>query len=209
MCAAFVLGGGLWLLALAARANLPPIDMGDTNITVLRTGGINPLITRYWDLAQGTYPVAPWLTFSFAFETEEIPRDAQVFDSATFFIQDLNSLKASMVATVDGNGVVWLPPTTETIPIRIGEFETEPRDFPSFQPVFAIQTSYSVTFRIPQSYYPEPIRFVFQMFDYPNGLNSVAMVTPPQLILVPEPATLSIGLLALGLLRFRKQVFPA
>lgn len=195
-------------LGLAGRAGaaLPSIDISETNVTVIQTGGIDPLITRSWDLQLDTFPSAPWLSFSFVFATEEIPREGQVFDAASFFIQDFGQIKVTVLATVDGNGVVWLPPTEGTVPIPVSDLTREVMDLPSLQPAFPIGNSYFVTVRLPEQYYPERVRFVFQMFDYPNGLNSVGIVTAPQLYLVPEPTCLGISLLALSAFGLRRLI---
>lgn len=195
---------GLILLVERAEANLPPIDLGETNVTVLRTGGINPLITRVWDLPLAGFSRAPWMRFSFAFGSEEIPQDAQIFDAASFFLQDLQGNNVAVLATVDSHGVVWLPAGEGILPIPPADLTHEAREFPSLQPVMAVRQSHFVTVQLPQVYHPEIVRFVFQMFDYPNGLNSVGVVTAPELYLVPEPTLLAFSLLAAGACGIRR-----
>lgn len=176
-------------------------------LTVLNTGGGQPLISAVRPLFVDGVLVQPRLLFNLGFATDETGVPGSFLDSFTVTIQDLNQVFTAIYLTVDAAGTVVAPPTPGTVVIDSATISTDAMAYPSLNPVLLNRRAYAVSAPIPVQFIGSQINIYFDLFDNLNPIPSQGWFSDLTLQSVPEPATWT--LLALGgalrLLRRRKR----
>jgi PEP-CTERM motif len=140
----------------------------------------------------------PMLYFNFGFATDEVPAGSQFLDSLSITLQDVNQTGTALFLTVDANGLIWAPVTPGTIPMDPNSIVRSSVAFPSLTPVLANQQAWSVIAPIPPEFEGKTVNLFVDMFNNQNALSSLGWISQLQITPVPEPSTLSIGLVSVG-----------
>jgi hypothetical protein len=177
---------------------------GFNGLTVLPTGGGDPLVTATRTLSVDPSFTLPFLQFTFGFATDESVAPGQFADSFTVTLQDSSLATTMIFLTADASGVVWAPPTPGTVPIAPETISRTPVDFPtSVEPVLAQQFAYSVQTPLPSAFAGQTLSLHFDLFDNMNGVASLGWFS--EVAVVPEPRLWMTGAVVMLVYLFRRK----
>ncbi len=177
-------------------------------ITVLNTGGGQPLVSEARSLFVDGALVQPRLLFNVGFATDETVALNAFLDSFTVTLQDSNHVFTAIYLTADAAGIVLAPPTPGTVVIDPATLVAEALAYPRLLPVFALQRAFAVNAPIPAQFSGSPIQVYFDLFDNLDPVASQGWFSDLRIVAVPEPRTWTLLLLAGavtgGFRRFKK-----
>jgi hypothetical protein len=187
----FVPGGALLALFLS-------VDLASAQgkLTVLNTGGEEPLVSEVRPLFVAAGSLQPRLLFNFGFATDENSGTETFLDSFTVTIQDVNQVFTAIYFTADAAGTVLAPPTPGAIVIDPATLSTNALDYPSLNPILLNQRAYAVIALLPAQFIGRQINVYFDLFDNLNAIGSQTWFSDLALEAVPEPQAWSLLLLA-------------
>ncbi len=190
-----------WLLLGFASLCLPwfePHVAGQGTMTVLQTGGGQPLVTSQQALDLNGLP-APSVAFEFGFATQEVPTPGVFLDSFTVSLQDAASHTAVLV-TADASGVLWAPPSSGAVTLTDSQIQRVAVAPPTGAPVLGNGLAFSVEMALPPSFTGSTVDVTFDLFDNQNAQSSLGWYQDVRVVSVPEPGAGLLG--GLGLLLF-------
>lgn len=190
-----------WLLAGTARSAVPVVDPGDTNLAVLATGGTSPLISRVSIVPVDTNAPGGLIEFDLGFATQEAAGGVSLVDSMTVTLLDAGEQSGAVLLVADANGVAWMPPTPGGLVLPAGYLEAtviEPPEIHMGLSGLNVQFAYHLAVRIPSALWGPHVKVALDLFDYPNGLVSVAWNGPIEFVpdLIPPCVPPPLGLAA-------------
>jgi hypothetical protein len=174
-------------------------------LTVLNTGGGQPLVTSSQQLQIPASATPVPLFFEFGFGTDEVTSPGAILDSFTVTVQDAAMLNTLVLVTADASGTVWAPPTPGGVLISPDAILRSSIPFPSLQPTLANQSAFAVTVPLP-TVFTGTVNVHFDLFD---NLDATASLGWYRGAAIPEPGTWALlvaGLLAawMGRRRWRR-----
>jgi hypothetical protein len=203
VASSFYIWGGAGL-AFFLTAN-PVCAQG--SLTVFNTGGGQPLVSQVRTFSIGPDLSAPRFEFLFGFGTDETAQPNAFLDSFTVTVQDVNQLFAAVFLTIDGSGLVIAPPNPGGLPVLPSSVTSEPIPYPDLAPVFSSRSAYAISAEIPEAFLGREVNVYFDFFDNQNPVPSQAWFD--NLVVVPEPGMMPLGLLAISLCWFfRRRLHP-
>lgn len=145
-------------------------------MTVIRTGGGDPLLTL--SVPMGTAPTnsPSFLLFDFGFGTEEDDATNTFFDSFSVTLQRNDQAATALLLTADTTGVQWAPANPGGLAIDPAEVQHANSAFPTLEPPMPLRFAFSVSFAIPMALAGGPLTLFFDFFDNLNSLASLAWV---------------------------------
>ncbi len=165
-------------------------------LTVLNTGGGQPLVSEVRPLFVDAALVQPRLQFNFGFATDESFVPNTFLDSFTVTIQSANQLFTAVYLTTDAGGTMLAPPTPGTLVIDPATINTDALAYPSLQPVLVLQRAFQVSALIPSQFLGTSINVYFDLFDNLNANASQGWFSDLRVTAVPEPHAWVLLLLA-------------
>lgn len=196
-CAALVMAVALPALPLAGLSQ----GTLDPALYVLTADGSQALQTRSLNLSLPQGTSAP-LEFKFGFETDEVFRPGEFFDSFTLSLRTLDDLFTLILVTADASGVLFAPPTPGTELLADSALTRSPIPSPSLTPHLAQQHSFSVSAVLPENLMGREVTLFLDLFDNNNGVISHGWLA--DITVVPEPTLWPLIPLA-GMVLFRKR----
>jgi len=173
-----------------------PLAFAQGTITVLNTGGGQPLVSEVRPLFVDAGAVQPRLSFNFGFATDENVAPGNFLDSFTVTLQDSNQLFTAVYLTADASGTVLAPLASGAIVLDPTSIQTNALAYPSLSPVLLNQRAYTVSAPIPVQFLGGYVNVYFDLFDNLNAVRSQTWFSEPTLVQVPEPQSWSLLLLA-------------
>lgn len=185
----------------SAQAAVPIVEPGNTNLAVLVTGGVTPLISRVLTIDIATNAPGGVVELDLGFATQEANLGGTLADSMTVTLLDAAERAGAIVLVMDASGVVWAPVFPGAIPLPHGEPVATSIDRPEIRmglPGLNAQFAYHVAVRIPSALWGPQVKLALDVFDFPNGLTSVAWSGPPSFTpdIIPPCAPPPTGLIA-------------
>ena len=165
-------------------------------ITLLNTGGGQPLVSEVFPLFVDGAMVQPRLQFNVGFATDETVALGAFLDSFTVTLQDSNQVFTAIYLTADAAGTVLAPPTPGTVFIDPSTMVADALPYPILLPVFALQRAFAVSAPIPAQFSGSPIQVYFDLFDNLNPVASQGWFSDLRIVAVPEPQAWTLLLLA-------------
>lgn len=184
-------GGGVLALLLSAH-----LVSAQGTLTVLNTGGGQPLVSEVRPLFVDAALLQPRLLFNFGFATDETFVPDTFLDSFTVTIQSSNQLFTAVYLTTDASGTILAPPTPGTLVIDPATITTSALAYPSLQPILANQLAFQVSAPIPAQFVGGQINVYFDLFDNLNANASQGWFSDLRVTAVPEPHAWMLLLLA-------------
>lgn len=174
----------VWVLLTLSQGSLhgavPVIEPGNTNVNALITGGTSLLLSRILSLPIDTNASGGRIEFNFGFATQETAGSGELVDSLTLTMLDDSERYGAVLLVSDLNGVLWLPCVPGSVSVPPSSLSASTVDLPEIRlglAGFRTQLAYHLSVRIPPALWSSPIKLALDVFDYPNGLNSVAWVS--------------------------------
>lgn len=184
-------GGGVLALLLSAH-----LVSAQGTLTVLNTGGGQPLVSEVRPLFVDAALLQPRLLFNFGFATDETFVPDTFLDSFTVTIQSSNQLFTAVYLTTDASGTILAPPTPGTLVIDPATITTSALAYPSLQPILANQLAFQISAPIPAQFVGGQINVYFDLFDNLNANASQGWFSDLRVTAVPEPHAWMLLLLA-------------
>jgi hypothetical protein len=148
----------------------------DRDLTLLQTGGREPLISFDMTLDALNQDLPPVLQFDFGFATDEVGAPGEFADSFSVTLQGSDPAQSVLLLTADVNGVAWAPENPGGVPISADEVKHTEQPFAKVDSTLAAKVAYSVTFAIPRAFLGNPVKVFFDLFDNLNSAASLAYV---------------------------------
>lgn len=181
-----------WLVLLigfhTGTAAIPVIELGNTNVSALVTGGTSSLLSRVHVLDVDTNAPGGRIEFDFGFVTQEGANGSGFIDSVTLTLLDTNELSGVVLLVADANGVLWAPEVPGSIVLPSNHLIGSALELPEIRvglSEFKSQMAYHVSVRIPSALWAPKLKLALDLFDYPNGFDSVAWIG--DFLFVPDP----------------------
>jgi hypothetical protein len=189
-------------LVMSGLFSIPAGAQG--TLTVLQTGGGQPLVTSQQTVSIGTNGGVV-ISFNFGFVTTETVAPGAVLDSFSVSVQDQLS-DLALLLTADASGVTWAPYSPGAVPITAGQITWQAITPPSDSPVSGQGVAYYVQLPVPTQFQGDSLNVYFDLFDNLNQNSSLgwyqnlSVVTP-----VPEPQTVLLAGVGLVLIVIKKK----
>jgi len=165
-------------------------------LTVLNTGGGQPLVTEARPLFVDAALVQPRLQFNFGFATDESFVPNTFLDSFTVTLQSSNQLSTVIYLTTDASGMILAPPTPGTIVVDPASINTDALAYPSLQPVLLHQLAFQVSALIPSQFLGASVNVYFDLADNLDATASQGWFSDLRVTSVPEPSAWMLLLVA-------------
>jgi hypothetical protein len=175
--------GVAWLVLLLSS----PIASAQGTLTVLNTGGGQPLVSEVRGLFVDAGSVQPRLLFNFGFATGENPATETFLDSFSVTIQDSNQVVTAVYLTADASGMILAPPSPGAIVIDPATIDTNALAYPSLNPILLNRRAFVVSALIPAQFIGSQINVYFDLFDNLNSIASQGWFSNLRVGAVPEP----------------------
>ena len=145
---------------------------GQGNVTVLQTGGGEPLVSDQLQLSTDGL-ASPMILFDFGFVTDETVTPNTFLDSLTVTLQNA-SLDTAVLATIDASGVDWAPASPGALSISDSEIQRQPITPPSLTPILGNGVAFSVQMAIPAAFTGSSVTVYFDLFDNLDNSTTAA-----------------------------------
>ena len=184
------LGPGFWAHGQGAEEVLNTLDTtpGESMISQVRPVMVEP----------GGNPFL--LQLKLGFGTDEVFGPGTIFDSFSLTLQTADLAKTWVLATFDAGGVVWAPVTPGAEALPESSLSHTTINAPSLLPDFSFAQAYALEIALPVDALGQPLNLYYDLYNNQNAVGSQGWFT--DVIIVPEPGVLSLGLLGLGVLWF-------
>ena len=137
------------------------------------------------------------LQLKFGFGTDEVFGPGTIFDAFSVTVQSADLTKTWVLATFDASGVVWAPVTPGTETIDQSSISRTTINAPSLLPDFRFAQAYNVEWMLPTDAAGQPLNIYYDLYNNQDPIASQGWFT--DIIVVPEPGVISLGVLGLGL----------
>lgn len=167
-------------------------------LTVLDTGGGQPLISRTNTVSVSSSLLQPRLEFNFGFGTAETPQPETFLDSFTVSIQDTQTqTNFAVYLTIDASGLVLAPPTEGALAIDPTTITVTDSTigYPEGLATLANRSAYHISAAIPSQLVGGDINVFFDLFDN-QTVASQGWFSDLQV--VPEPQAWALLVLGMG-----------
>ena len=165
-------------------------------LTVLNTGGGQPLMSEARPLFVDATLVQPRLQFNFGFATDEAFVPNTILDSFTVTIQSSNQLFTAVYLTTDASGMVLAPPTSGGLVVDPATISSDALAYPSLNPVLLHRLAFQISAPIPDQFLGTSINVYFDLYDNLNANASQGWFSDLRVTAVPEPNAWMLWLLA-------------
>ena len=149
----------------------------ENGMTVLRTGGSEPLISFEAPLGPIAADSEVLLEFDFGFSTSEPATSATFFDSFSLTLQNTNSQESALLSVVDRDGVRWAPTNPGGLDLSNEDLRHNPIAFPNLTPSHLVQFAFHVVLAIPRGLTAGTLTLFADLFDNGNESGSLAFLS--------------------------------
>jgi hypothetical protein len=191
-------------LLLMAAALLIGVGAGDARgqsneevINTLETTAGEALVSQERTVSLEPNGGSFLLQLKFGFGTDEVFGPGTIFDAFSVTVQTADLTKTWVLATFDASGVVWAPVTPGTETLDQSSISRTAINAPSLLPDFRFAQAYTVEWMLPTDAAGQPLNVYYDLFNNQNQIGSQGWFT--DIIVVPEPGVISLGVLGLGL----------
>ena len=135
----------------------------------------------------------PTLQLKAGFATDELFGAGTIFDSFTISIKTEEAF-ARVIATFDASGVVFAPPSSGSGSFSADSILRQPISYPLLNPVLGHPSAFSLEIPLDPTLAGKSLELYFDLFNNQEGGQSQGWFA--DVVLVPEPRLVCIGLLA-------------
>jgi hypothetical protein len=146
------------------------------DLTLLRSGGNEALITLDVPLGQPAATPPAVLRFDFGFTTDEPDTPDTFFDSFSVTVQGDDVSESALLFTADRTGIDWAPENPGGVTISSNDVQHVEQPFAKEDEKLAVTFAYSVVFTLPQALLGGAVKVLFDLFANLNAAASLAYV---------------------------------
>lgn len=190
----------LWVVVALFFGLSAGATRGQGNEEVLNTLDTTPggsLISQVRSVTVESTEGSFLLQLKFGFGTDEVFGPGTIFDAFSITVQTADRTKTWVLATFDASGVVWAPITPGTEALEGSTIGRTTVNAPNLIPDFRFAQAYAVEWTLPGAAVGQPLNIYYDLYNNQDPIASQGWFT--DVIVVPEPGVVSLGVLGLGL----------